>query len=572
MATIGQPLTAPEAGWKRYDDTHPAIKYITNNRTYLGTSSSSSYNGTTSTIYNLHDRIAFKFDGTKIRLIVLINPSRSRNITVKINNVAEGTLDLYNKDTSISQVLIFEKTNLPRGTHTVELIKNDETNGFSLDAIDIDSTGRLLHPDEVTTIKDLEVGKRIRCHYQAAVNTTGVFSGLGEEISDFISASSSATPNGDFYFIMVDEGNDMKKLIADRNVQHSIGWNTLNSSGVSSGSGLPIDLGVAGVNFNCRLLTGGISSTDKDNEWDEYIVRSNLKGSIVAGDNYVWNWNGIYSWTSSTKETTAAQRVNRGYTVTGYTWDVTDLVAVTRGFRPVLEIEASLLNRVFIFSNENYMRWNDATKNWDVISDTLPTKQQFIDKGMDTIPDWSALSQLTGEIEIVTWTEEENAQRDIEMIAIPQDQIVLPTKDINIRSVENIDSFTLRVMQEGQGVIKTAVSFDSGITWYTRSSGMWVEMGLNNIKTEGMTPVVLNAITSSEWAALRGTSSTVRFAYYLSVEEVTDLATVNDLVSQMDMKGTWRKAVHGTDYDYEYPNNDQLTVTIYQSGDYKINY
>lgn len=430
-----------------------------------------------------------------------------------------------------------------------------------------------------TRLEDMVIGDKIFCKFfygTGNLDPNVHFVELGSQETLYInppaSFSEGAYTRG-FYFIYVD--NDFKGrkiLIADKNVCHTISWDQLNTMGYATKDGSPItSLGLDPAKWktNIRLLTGGISSASTANsEWNKYIVNG-----PYPGDNTVWNWSGVASWTS-TSSSLSTRRVLRGASsASHYLINESSSINSSYGFRPVLVAEA-LAEPIkhLIYSNYNYMKWNSTNKNWDVISDTLPTKQQFIDHGMDALPDWSALSQLPGEIEIVTWTEEENAQRDIEMIAIPQDQIVLPTKDINIRSVENIDSFMLRVMQEGQGVIKTAVSFDSGLTWYTRSSGMWVEMGLNNIKTEGMTPVVLNAITSSEWAALRGASSTVRFAYYLSVEEVTDLATVNDLVSQMDMKGTWRKAVHGTDYDYEYPNNDQLTVTIYQSGDYKINY
>ncbi|WP_338749760.1 discoidin domain-containing protein [Bacillus sp. FJAT-52991] len=212
---------------------------------------------------------------------------------------------------------------------------------------------------------------------------------------------------------------------------------------------------------------------------------------------------------------------------------------------------------------------------WTVAGTSPVTKSMFDFYGMTdlSIITNESLRQLASENpELLCWIDEESAQRNLNVTAIPQDQLVLPTKDIDIRSVENIDSFTLNATQAGQGAVKTAVSFDSGTTWYTRLDGAWVQLDLVNMKTEGMAPATLNALTSADWVDLRGASNTVRFAYHLSMEEVTDIVAVNDLISQMDMKGTWKKAVHGTDYDYEYPNNDQLTVTIYQSGDYKINY
>ncbi|GED17654.1 hypothetical protein D1872_202580 [compost metagenome] len=66
---------------------------------------------------------------------------------------------------------------------------------------------------------------------------------------------------------------------------------TLNSAGIVHDSGLPIKINNAPETFatTIRLLTGGVSSTDKENEWDQYIVNSSLNGTIIPGDNAVWN-------------------------------------------------------------------------------------------------------------------------------------------------------------------------------------------------------------------------------------------------------------------------------------------
>lgn len=232
MATVGQPLTSPEAGWRRYDDTHPAIKYTGASTSTYGTPYQGSY-----TVLNQNGAKAeFKFQGTKIRIISLMYNGWSTNIGIKINGVTETFSE--NSPTTVNQALVYEKNNLPNTIHTVEIYRIDPYTGnqqIGIDAIDIDDTGRLLHPDEVTDIADLDVGKRIRCHYQASSGQVGVFSGLGQETSDFISPASSATPNGDFYWICVDRDYLGRwKLIADRNIQHSISWDTINSEGMTN--------------------------------------------------------------------------------------------------------------------------------------------------------------------------------------------------------------------------------------------------------------------------------------------------------------------------------------------------
>ena len=524
MATIGSQLTAPESGWKRYDDTHPAIKY--EGAGWSTSTNTGHYQGKCLYTNSITGKIRFKFTGKNLRIIVPFDTDVNRaTCTISIDGIKEQ----YSLISSawMGQILAYEKTNLTDKEHIVEISSDVDNIVFPLDAIDIDSTGRLFHPDEVLTPDELEVGKRIRAHYTASTaNTVGTFSNLGEEtyvdgINDFIPPASSATPNGDFYFIMVDEGNGKKKLIADRNIQHSISWDTLNSEGIASGSGLPTLLKVNPNNltatasseydlnhtayftldgdvdskwlamdtssgwikvelqeskivkmytvqawsntstghtrapkdwtfegsnddvnwdildvrigetwqpsekknfkidndklsgykyyrlnisnnngnsdlsvgewelyesfddfaFTTRLLTGGISSTDnKDNEWDNYIVNSTLDGTITAGDDNVWNWNGVWTWASTSLNNDATKRIFRGYnSVTGYGSNITSTNGNSSGFRPVLEIEsleAPPIYKYFIYDEGHYKKWVDGeTEVGNMIKDDMYSEE-----------------------------------------------------------------------------------------------------------------------------------------------------------------------------------------------------
>jgi len=495
MATVGDQLTAPEPGWKRYDDKDPVFKYIgtwNNDDNYLHYANTSRYSNQAGA------KISFIFKGTKLRVIGPKSTNKHANVPIIIDGQTETFSQIgYNQ----TQILLYEKTGLSNTEHSVEIIVPSDigANNVQIDAIDIDDTGRLLHPDEVTDIKDLDIGKRIRCNYNViSQNTVGLLGRLGEETGDFIPASSSNTPKGDFYFICVDRDSLGRwKLIADRNIQHAISWDTLNSEGIASGSGveidpylysdvpifssdtavangytyritrssadsssyeaykafngsntsssdcwlftgksgwIQIDMGrpvsisryslwgrvgrpgdspknwtlqasntgdfageqvilhnasiensyegrktflinpnkeafryyrivvtdnFGGINtgigellfeqkvestyvdktrYTIRLLTGGVSSTDKDNEWDKYIVNSTLNGTITAGDNNVWNWSGIRSWTSTTVSTTDSSRATRGNNNVSY-FLPTGTSNIPLGFRPVLLIE-----------------------------------------------------------------------------------------------------------------------------------------------------------------------------------------------------------------------------------------
>jgi hypothetical protein len=130
--------------------------------------------------------------------------------------------------------------------------------------------------------------------------------------------------------------------------------------------------------YAIRLLSGGISTGDTDNEWDKIIVNSTLSGTITAGDNNVWNWSGINSWTSSTG-TTSANRIIRGNTSVSATNAPTGVVTTTSGttigFRPVLLIDQLMIYKYLVKQNENYYTINssyyDSTTNHNFISLTL---------------------------------------------------------------------------------------------------------------------------------------------------------------------------------------------------------
>lgn len=370
MATIGDQLLQPEVGWKRYDDRDSRILFIGSN--WIQSVDSGPYlntlryieRGLSSEVVKSH-KIKMKFYGTKIRFIHSLHPEHTLNIKYKIDGVEIGNGNAYG-GTTTRQVLLYEVAGLQLGVHEVEIYSGDGIR-FDFDAIDIDLTGRLLHPtlEEVFVPKDkdLDIGKVIRCHYTATSNSVGTFSGLGEETSDLIPATSSATPNGDFYWVCV--GYDFlgrKKLIADRNIQHSISWDTLNSVGAVGD--LPITFtGLENMNFVTRLMSGGISSTDKDNEWDKIIVESDLGGVITEGDDSIWNWRGISSWTSTTPSTSTNRVVRGNSDIRTLTNLVSTTSNSTTGFRPVLLIEHLLGITNFHLSKTNVWEGDKGSIN-----------------------------------------------------------------------------------------------------------------------------------------------------------------------------------------------------------------
>ncbi|HHK5530958.1 TPA: protein containing cell adhesion domain protein [Bacillus paranthracis] len=137
-AKVGDVLTQPEPGWKRFDDTDPLITYAgTSWTSSSGVGSKNAYNETnTFRVVSYTDKtdgtVEFSFKGTGIRVISqTFTASAWGQVNIQIDELSES----YKQERPVSnyQILLYEKTNLPPGTHTVRLTGRQ----FAIDAFDI---------------------------------------------------------------------------------------------------------------------------------------------------------------------------------------------------------------------------------------------------------------------------------------------------------------------------------------------------------------------------------------------------------------------------------------------------
>lgn len=140
-ASIGQVLSTPEDGWKRYDSDTQAIGgegVIENGASNLA------YRGNEIYVKELGGKFKFKFEGTQIRLLAGRFDNRSDSIEIYIDGVLKSTVSEYGAHTG--QVLIFEEMGLDNKIHTVEMVNKSTTTHtyMSIDAIDINTSGYLI--------------------------------------------------------------------------------------------------------------------------------------------------------------------------------------------------------------------------------------------------------------------------------------------------------------------------------------------------------------------------------------------------------------------------------------------
>nr|WP_207715400.1 Ig-like domain-containing protein [Clostridium saccharoperbutylacetonicum] len=143
-ATIGEPLTSPEAGWTAVDDTDSKI--VSPKGTINNYTERSHYNRSLRIVAGMNGKIVFQFYGTKFRIISEISSLRSSKINVKIDGINVDNITMQG-NTSVNQALVYEKLGLPLTIHYVILTNVDggiANTNMDLDAIHLDDNGYLV--------------------------------------------------------------------------------------------------------------------------------------------------------------------------------------------------------------------------------------------------------------------------------------------------------------------------------------------------------------------------------------------------------------------------------------------
>ncbi|WP_106767785.1 bacterial surface protein [Paenibacillus faecalis] len=152
--SIGKSLPLPEEGWIRFDDTAPELVYSLDQWVPID-NSGTDYNRTVlGAKHKKKSEIKFKFEGTKIRLIINSSNSYTSKVGVSIDGVTEY-FSARNETGWKHNILSYEKTGLDVGLHeiviwTEEPSPNVVVYDYRLDAIDVD--GKLVdYETEVPT-------------------------------------------------------------------------------------------------------------------------------------------------------------------------------------------------------------------------------------------------------------------------------------------------------------------------------------------------------------------------------------------------------------------------------------
>lgn len=143
MAILGQPLTEPESGWKRFDERNENIWYSPEWGAYGPTGITAPYyNGGCMYAHSNQAILKFNFTGTKIRMTGYTGSDACDAVDVYVDGIKYSLAQSYPSGGG-HQGLWFELTGLENKEHSVQVESKSSTKDCYLDAIDLDVFGEI---------------------------------------------------------------------------------------------------------------------------------------------------------------------------------------------------------------------------------------------------------------------------------------------------------------------------------------------------------------------------------------------------------------------------------------------
>lgn len=159
-------------------------------------------------------------------------------------------------------------------------------------------------------------------------------------------------------------------------------------------------------------------------------------------------------------------------------------------------------------------------------------------------------------------------ETDLIVIGYVGGQIATPINYIDLSGIEQINSITLVTTQDVGTDLLYALDFGLGqVAW---NGSDWVSV--SDISIDGMTPVVVNGLTTTQLELGRNDSNQLKVIYYMDPTDTSSVAENDNIIIEVQLLATLEIA-NQTDFSYTFDNaTKELTVSFTKSGTYKINY
>ena len=217
--------------------------------------------------------------------------------------------------------------------------------------------------------------------------------------------------------------------------------------------------------------------------------------------------------------------------------------------------------------------WKVLANDWSALTDT-EKEALFVGTNYNK-PTVADLQSLNDKFKVVAYGVDTVVPKTV-VKAVPNNKLFVP---VNLFGglFSSIDSMYISANVDANSNIKVVFTKDLA-DYYTFTSSGFAKISAfdaNTVIREGMSMSDVATISEMQWDTFfdadKGDKG-IAIAFAMSMTDITDVAYLDNLSVTADMRGEWRKAVHGTDYDYAYPNNEVLKVELSADGNYKINY
>ena len=217
--------------------------------------------------------------------------------------------------------------------------------------------------------------------------------------------------------------------------------------------------------------------------------------------------------------------------------------------------------------------WKVLASDWSALTDT-EKEALFVGTNYNK-PTVVELQSLGNKFKIVTYGVDTTSPKTV-VKAVPNNKLFVPASLFGA-SFNTIDSMTVQAIVD----VGTDIRFvftKNLLDYYTFGSSGFTKVSAfdaDTVLNEGISMSDVATISEMQWDTFFNADNGdkgIAIAFAMSITDITDVAYLDNLKVTADMRGEWRKAVHGTDYDYAYPNNKVLKVELNADGNYKINY
>lgn len=190
--------------------------------------------------------------------------------------------------------------------------------------------------------------------------------------------------------------------------------------------------------------------------------------------------------------------------------------------------------KYLIVDGNEIKHWDTASSSYAKVSELPLTADKFQTYGDDTYhKERSGIISTSPSLKIWSPLTDMIPPKVIQTIK-PKPVMVTMKDDISFSEayIKDIINAAVTLDNTGSGIITFIVSVDSGVSWKAWNSSSWGLVDITNmqdVKSKGMSVLVLQGITEAQWTSLDLSNKKIRFAWYMEITSSTDILKLKQI-------------------------------------------